>query len=143
MLEDFVPLVIQIAGQEYTLRVPSSKIDQAKQLAQFVNQRMHEISQKSGTVTTSRVAVLTALAIADELFTLKEKYELPLTEPPKHAAKPVPSKPVKEVKEVKETKEKELVKEPKEAKEKKETPPEVKQRVTELSSLIDEELNKS
>jgi cell division protein ZapA (FtsZ GTPase activity inhibitor) len=125
------------------LRVPSSKIDQAKQLAQFVNQRMQDISQKSGTVTTSRVAVLTALAIADELFTLKEKYELPLTEPAKPAAKPAPSKPVKDIKEVKETKEKEIIKEPKETKEKKETPPEVQQRVSILSSLIDEELNKS
>jgi cell division protein ZapA len=143
MLEDFVPLVIQIAGQEYTLRVPASKINQAKQLAQFVNQRMHDISQKSGTVTTSRVAVLTALAIADELFTLREKMDLPLTESTKPTAKPAAPKPAKEIKEVKESKEKEVVKEPKEVKEKKETPPEVKQRVSVLSSLIDEELSKS
>lgn len=138
MLEDFVPLVVQVAGQEYTLRVPPSKIDQAKQLVQFVNQRMHDISQKSGTVTTSRVAVLTALAIADELFSLREKMDLPLTESAKAPIKSPPPKPAKDIKEAKEVKE--IIKE---IKEKKETPPEIKQRVSVLSSLIDEELSKS
>ena len=141
MLEDFVPLVVQIAGQEYTLRVPPSKIDQAKQLVQFVNQRMQEIGQKSGTVTTSRVAVLTALAIADELFTLQEKTGLPLLEKPKSEPthRPTaPAKPAKEIKEVKETKE--IIKD---MKEKKEPSPEVQKKVALLSSLIDEELSKS
>ena len=136
MLEDFVPLVVQIAGQEYTLRVPPSRIDQAKQLVQFVNQRLHDISQKSGTVTTSRVAVLTALAIADELFTLKEKMDIPLQEKPK----PTSPKPAKEPKQIKEVKE---IKETKETKESKEPSPEVQQKVALLSILIDEELSKS
>ena len=135
MLEDFVPLVVQIAGQEYTLRVPPSKIDQAKQLVQFVNQKMHEIGQKSGTVTTSRVAVLTALAIADELFTLQEKTGLPLLEKPKSEPTHRPTataKPAKETKEI-----------IKEIKDKKEPSPEVQKKVAILSSLIDEELSKS
>ncbi|MCX7918147.1 MAG: cell division protein ZapA [bacterium] len=138
MLEDFVPLVVQIAGQEYTLRVPPSKIDQAKQLVQFVNQRMHDISQKSGTVTTSRVAVLTALAIADELFSLRERIEGTPAEPEKPAHKPTLPKPTKEIKETKEPKE--VITE---IKDKKESSPEIQKKVALLHSLIDEELSKS
>lgn len=132
MFEDFVPLVVQIAGQDYTLRVPQSKVDLAKELVQFVNQKMHDVSEKSGTVTTSRVAVLTALAIADELFSLREKMDLPL-ESTKPTQKPSSPKPTKEHKEVKEIKE---IKETKESKE-------VQQKVALLSTLIDEELSKS
>lgn len=66
---------VQIYNQSYSLQ---GDLDQAylQELAGFVDAKMHAIANITSTVDTQRVAVLTALAIADELNALrKEKGE--------------------------------------------------------------------
>ena len=46
-----------------------------EKLAQLVDTKMREVARATGTVDTVKVAVLAALGIADELFTLRESAE--------------------------------------------------------------------
>lgn len=64
--------VIRIQGQEYSVR---SDADPAyvRRVAAYVDERMREVGQQSNQVSTVRVAILTALNIADELFREREK----------------------------------------------------------------------
>jgi cell division protein ZapA len=63
---------VQIYNQTYSLQ---GDLDQAylQELAGFVDAKMHAIANMTSTVDTQRVAVLTALAIADELNTLRKE----------------------------------------------------------------------
>ena len=63
---------VQIYNQTYSLQ---GDLDQAylQELAGFVDDKMHAIANMTSTVDTQRVAVLTALAIADELNTLRKE----------------------------------------------------------------------
>jgi cell division protein ZapA len=63
---------VQIYNQTYSLQ---GDLDQAylQELAGFVDAKMHAIANMTSTVDTQRVAVLTALAIADELNTLRNE----------------------------------------------------------------------
>jgi len=63
---------VQIYNQTYSLQ---GDLDQAylQELAGFVDGKMHAIANMTSTVDTQRVAVLTALAIADELNTLRKE----------------------------------------------------------------------
>lgn len=60
------PTKVQIYGQSYTIQ---GDLDAAyvQKLAQFVDEKMRAISSATSTVDTQKVAVLAALAIADEL----------------------------------------------------------------------------
>ena len=62
----------QIYNQTYSLQ---GDLDQAylQELAGFVDAKMHAIANMTSTVDTQRVAVLTALAIADELNSLRKE----------------------------------------------------------------------
>ena len=64
---------VDIYDQIYHLR----GIDTAyiEQLAQSVDAKMRAVSAHGGTVDSLRVAVLAALNIADELATLRQRYE--------------------------------------------------------------------
>lgn len=57
----------EIYGQPYNLNVDENE-DYLKELAAYVDQKMHAVSEAAGTVDSVKVAVLTALNIADELF---------------------------------------------------------------------------
>lgn len=46
-----------------------------EKLARLVDTKMREVARATGTVDTVKVAVLAALGIADELFTLRESAE--------------------------------------------------------------------
>lgn len=46
-----------------------------KRLARYVDEHMKEISKSTKAVTTTRIAILTALTIADELFKLRDEYQ--------------------------------------------------------------------
>jgi cell division protein ZapA len=61
---------VQIYNQTYSLQ---GELDQAylQELAGYVDAKMHAIAKMTSTVDTQRVAVLTALAIADELHSLR------------------------------------------------------------------------
>jgi cell division protein ZapA len=60
------PVKVQIFGQTYAIR---GELDEAyvQQLAKYVDEKMQAIADATGTVDTQKIAVLAALAIADEL----------------------------------------------------------------------------
>jgi cell division protein ZapA len=63
---------VQIYNQTYSLQ---GDLDQAylEELAGFVDAKMQAIARLTSTVDTQRVAVLTALALADELNSLRKE----------------------------------------------------------------------
>ena len=60
------PVKTEIFGQTYSIR---GELDEnyVHKLARYVDEKMHAIAAATATVDTQRVAVLAALAIADEL----------------------------------------------------------------------------
>jgi cell division protein ZapA len=62
---------VEIGGRTYTLRGDRDP-RAVKELAAFVDQRMAEIAEQTLTVDTTRVAILAALNIADELFASRD-----------------------------------------------------------------------
>ena len=61
---------VQIFGQTYTIR---GELDEryVQKLAAYVDEKMSAIADVTATVDTQKVAVLAALAIADELHTIR------------------------------------------------------------------------
>lgn len=68
---DTVPVVI--LGKEYAVRCPPEERNRLEQLARFVDERMREVRESGAALGTDRIAVLTALNIANELFELQEQ----------------------------------------------------------------------
>jgi cell division protein ZapA len=66
------PTKIQIYGQTYTIQ---GDLDPSyvHKLAAYVDEKMHAIVEMTPTVDTQKVAVMAALAIADELHTLRNE----------------------------------------------------------------------
>ena len=62
---------VQIFGQTYTIR---GELDEryVQKLAAYVDEKMSAIADVTATVDTQKVAVLAALAIADELHTIRK-----------------------------------------------------------------------
>ena len=65
---------IDIFGQTYSLKGGPDG-DYVRELAAFVNARMREVQKGMGTSDGYRVAILTALNIADELHRLRTQHE--------------------------------------------------------------------
>jgi cell division protein ZapA len=63
-------VTVQIYGNEYTLK-GEANADYILDLAKYVDSKMNEISQKTS-VPATKVAILTALNIADELYRLEK-----------------------------------------------------------------------
>jgi len=63
---------VEIYGQTYTLR---GELDEAyvQELAAYVDEKMRLITGTTSTVDTQKAAVLAALAVADELHTLRKE----------------------------------------------------------------------
>ena len=61
---------VQIFGQPYTIR---GELDDAyvQKLAAYVDEKMRMIAEVTTTVDTQKIAILAALAIADELHSLR------------------------------------------------------------------------
>jgi cell division protein ZapA len=61
-----MPVKAQIFGQTYTIR---GELDEAyvQKLAGYVDEKMRAVANATSTVDTQKVAVLAAMAIADEL----------------------------------------------------------------------------
>jgi len=61
---------VEIYGQSYTM---SGDLDETyvKELARYVDEKMSAVAAATQTVDSVRVAVLAAMAIADELHTLR------------------------------------------------------------------------
>ena len=66
-MADVSVTTVQIFGQEYKIRGFEDK-SYVQRVAGFVDERMRELSQASSSLSQERLAVLTALNIADELF---------------------------------------------------------------------------
>ena len=58
---------VQIFGSEYHVRGDADP-DYIRTLAAYVDTKMHEIATEQSLVSSTKVAVLTAIHIADELF---------------------------------------------------------------------------
>ena len=67
MMTDVSVTTVQIFGQEYKIRGFEDK-SYVQRVAGYVDERMRELSQGSSSLSQERLAVLTALNIADELF---------------------------------------------------------------------------
>jgi cell division protein ZapA len=65
---------VNIFDQTFRLRSANSG-ERMRQIAQLVDERMREIASHTTTFELSKIAVLAALNIADELQTLKVEYE--------------------------------------------------------------------
>ena len=65
---------IRIYGQEYTIGGERSQ-DEIIKAAQYVDERMQFIGRNSNLGSTTSLAVLSAVNIADEIFSIKEELE--------------------------------------------------------------------
>ncbi len=66
-----VRATVEIFGQRLGLRADGDT-GRLQELARFVDSRMREVADRSSSVDTVKIAVLTALNIADELFQERE-----------------------------------------------------------------------
>ncbi len=62
-----------IFGSSYTFEGDDS--EHIRALADYVDRKMSETAKRIRNVTTSKVAIMTAMTIADELFRLRESVE--------------------------------------------------------------------
>jgi cell division protein ZapA len=69
---------VNICGEEYTVR-SEGDVEYIREVAQFVDRKMQEVADKTANKSPARMAILTALNIADELFREREKGEHGLT----------------------------------------------------------------
>jgi cell division protein ZapA len=65
------PVKVEIFGQMYTIRGELDEV-YVQKLAQYVDEKMQAIAAGTATVDTQKVAVLAALAIADELHSIQK-----------------------------------------------------------------------
>lgn len=66
-------VTVHILGEEYTLKSQASP-DYTRRVAEHVNHVAGEVRQEGGVMDPKKVAILTALSLADELF--RQKGEL-------------------------------------------------------------------
>lgn len=64
---------VEIFGTEYTLK-SDADVEHVKQIARMVDDKMRRLAEDSTVKSPSKLAVLTALNIADELHQFKTKY---------------------------------------------------------------------
>jgi len=69
-------ITVEIFGAEYTIRATEPP-EYIRELAKFVDERMRQIAEAGRVVSTSKIAVLAALQIADELFKTRASLEEP------------------------------------------------------------------
>jgi len=66
--------VVDIYGEEYIVR-GDSPADYIAMIAQYVDRKMKQIGNRNHHLSVAKIAVLTALNIADELSKLQEDYD--------------------------------------------------------------------
>lgn len=65
---------IKVYGKTYTIKTDSPAVD-PQDLAEFVDTQMQSLARGAAKTSTLDLAVLTALNIAQELFSLRREYE--------------------------------------------------------------------
>jgi cell division protein ZapA len=69
-----IKVTAKILGEDYTIRGRASE-EHILRIARFIDEKMLQVAQAHPKLGTSRVAVLAAINMADELFKIKEQYE--------------------------------------------------------------------
>jgi len=69
-------ITLEIYGGKYSVNKEGKEELHILSVARYVDEKMREIANTSHIVDTGKVAVLAALNIADELFTLRENKEI-------------------------------------------------------------------
>jgi len=64
---------IQIFGQTYSVQ-GDLEASYVQKLAAYVDKKMHAVADMTPTVDTQKIAILAALAIADELHSLQDEH---------------------------------------------------------------------
>ncbi|ASJ52678.1 cell division protein ZapA [Brevibacillus porteri] len=67
-------LTVDIFGQQYRLSGKAS-VNHIRMVAGFVDDKMNEIANGNHRLDTAKIAVLSAVNIADEYFRLRQEYE--------------------------------------------------------------------
>ena len=65
-------VMVSIYGEEYTMRSPSSG-EYMRRIAHYVDERMKQVGQSNNRLGTNKIAVLTAINLADELFQVRRE----------------------------------------------------------------------
>ncbi len=65
---------VTIYGREYTLRGDAAP-EYVQKVAQLVDRRMREIAEQSGIAVTSKIAILAAVNLADELLRERQQHQ--------------------------------------------------------------------
>ena len=74
MSEEINRVEIEICGEKYVLKGNES-IEYMKKLAHYVDKMMKDISNRNFKMPLNKVAILTALNIADEYHKIRKEYE--------------------------------------------------------------------
>ncbi len=65
---------VEIFGSEYTIKGVAQP-EYVKNLAQYVDSKMREITENTATISSTKVAILAALNIADEFHQIRSLVE--------------------------------------------------------------------
>jgi len=64
---------VEIFGSEYLVKADAQvEVDHVNELAKYVDRKMREVATTTSVISTAKVAILAALNIADELFSLRK-----------------------------------------------------------------------
>ncbi len=74
MAESKPGIKVEIFGNEYRIK-GQADAEYVKRVAAYVDEKMRQISQMSVTGAVSKIAILTAINIADELFRERQERE--------------------------------------------------------------------
>lgn len=74
MKNDINRVVVEIFGEEYTVKGTENP-EYIEMLGAYVDRRMKMIQQRNPNLSNTKLAVLTALNLADELNKLQEDYD--------------------------------------------------------------------
>lgn len=66
---------VEIYDQSYNVSASEQNEDYLKELAAYVDEKMRAVAESARTVDSLKVAVLAALNIADEMFTLRDRQQ--------------------------------------------------------------------
>jgi len=67
-------LSVHIYGQQYKI-VGKASSNYMRMVGSYVDDKMKQIGESNGRLDTTKIAVLTAVNIADEYFRLKQEYD--------------------------------------------------------------------
>lgn len=73
MSHDSRVVKVDLFGQEYSIRANVENEEYVRAIARYVDSKMQEIKDSMGVSSTHKIAILAALNIADELFTLQNE----------------------------------------------------------------------